>query len=192
MQLKHMALELTGRAVVTGQNKVILRKLFVAVRHILSAALRTCLEFGCNDRLHLLQSNCIPGIRLDGLIGYAPPSTHFPTWVPLENTCLTSCQSWPKRWKPLIYYHRASSFQAYLVYSLNEQILTFPFLPFSNRVQMQTTLASAVPMVVQAISDCIELPAMERSPHELNSALKCLQAWMSVLPAKYDVLPSIL
>ena len=34
MQLKHMALELTGRAVVTGQNKVILRKLFVAVRRL--------------------------------------------------------------------------------------------------------------------------------------------------------------
>ena len=56
MQLKHMALELTGRAVVTGQNKVILRKLFVAVRRILSAGLRTSLQsrvmtdnFSCNQ-----------------------------------------------------------------------------------------------------------------------------------------------
>ena len=66
------------------------------------------------------------------------------------------------------------------------------FLHFPHRIQMQTTLASAVPMVVQAISDCIKLPAMERSPQELNSALKCLQAWMTVLPAKYAVLPSVL
>ena len=60
---------------------------------------------------------------------------------------------------------------------------------FSRRVQMQTTLASAVPMVAQAIGDCIKLPTMERSPQDLNSALKCLQAWMTVLPAKYVVLP---
>lgn len=72
---------------------------------------------------------------------------------------------------------------------INSYILLLPLL---NRVQMQTTLASAIPMVVQAIGDCIKLPAMERSPHELNSALKCLQAWMSVLPAKYGVFPYIL
>ena len=50
---------------------------------------------------------------------------------------------------------------------------------------METTFADAVPLVVQAISDCIQTPYMQRSPHELNAALKCLQAWMSILPAKY-------
>ena len=55
-QLRDMVLDLTGRAVVAGQNKVILRKLFVAVRRILSAGLRTSLQsrvmtdnFSCNQ-----------------------------------------------------------------------------------------------------------------------------------------------
>ena len=50
---------------------------------------------------------------------------------------------------------------------------------------MKTTLADAVAMVVRAITDCITTPMMQRSPHELTSALKCLQAWMSILPAKF-------
>ena len=50
---------------------------------------------------------------------------------------------------------------------------------------MEATFADAVPLVAQAISDCIQTPYMQRSPHELNAALKCLQAWMSILPAKY-------
>lgn len=50
---------------------------------------------------------------------------------------------------------------------------------------MKTTVADAVPMVVQAISECIASPALQRPPQELPSALKCLQAWMSILPAKY-------
>lgn len=49
---------------------------------------------------------------------------------------------------------------------------------------MQRTLVDAVPMVTQAINDCISTPVTQRSQSELNSALKTLQAWMSVLPAK--------
>lgn len=36
LHLRDLVLDLTSRAVSSGQNKVILRKLFVAVRHVLS------------------------------------------------------------------------------------------------------------------------------------------------------------
>lgn len=50
-----------------------------------------------------------------------------------------------------------------------------------SRSKIRQTLADAVPMVMQAITSCIRTHA---SSGELRAALKCLQAWMFILPAK--------
>ena len=182
-----MVLDLTGRAVSSGQNKVILRNIFVAVRRILSPHHVRKSIVVCTNRLLLLQSNFIPDIPLAGPTGCVRPSPHSPAWACPRSTCWISCLSSRKKWRPPISYRRASSFRPLGFILASRKSLTPSFV---CRAQMQATLASAVPMVVQAISNCIKTPVTQRSPHELTSALKCLQAWMSVLPAKYVSLRS--
>ncbi|TBU41864.1 ARM repeat-containing protein [Dichomitus squalens] len=144
-QLKDMVLDLTGRAVVAGQNKVILRKLFVAIT---SLAIK----------LH-------PG----------NPS-RWPDWLRSTINILSGMGVPPEHLLDFL------SIVA-------EEMESADLLP-PSKAQMQATLASAEPMVVQAISTCIKTPELQRSSHELTSALKCLQAWMSVLPAN-DLTPLI-
>ncbi|KAI0937932.1 hypothetical protein AcW1_002387 [Taiwanofungus camphoratus] len=52
-----------------------------------------------------------------------------------------------------------------------------------SKALMQRTLFDAAPMVVQAVTTCITLPQARNSPHQMMSALKCLQAWLSILSA---------
>ncbi|KAF8632069.1 hypothetical protein AX15_002067 [Amanita polypyramis BW_CC] len=51
----------------------------------------------------------------------------------------------------------------------------------SSKMQMQQTLNDAVPMVVQVIKSSIGRP-LAAPVHEVQSALKCFQAWMNLLP----------
>ncbi|KAI0743038.1 ARM repeat-containing protein [Daedaleopsis nitida] len=144
-QLPDMVLELTGRAVSSGQAKVILRKLFVAIT---SLAIK----------LH-------PG----------QPS-RWPDWL---RTCINGLSSMGVPREHLL------DFLAIVA----EEMETADLLP-PNKAQMNVTLADAVPMVVQAVRECITSPVMQRSVHELSSALKCLQAWMTILPAN-DLTPLV-
>lgn len=50
---------------------------------------------------------------------------------------------------------------------------------------MERSLLDAVPELTQAITACIARPRGQRSPSELTSALKCLESWIDVLPARY-------
>ncbi|KAI0350564.1 ARM repeat-containing protein [Trametes cingulata] len=145
VQLRDMLLELTGRAISSGQNKVTLRKLFVAIT---SLAIK----------LH-------PG----------SPS-RWPDW--LSSTLTTfSGMGVPRE--------HLMDFLAIVA----EEVETADLLP-PGKAQMQASLAEAVPMVTQGITGCITSPPMQRTPHELSSALKCLQAWMSILPAN-DLTPFV-
>lgn len=51
-----------------------------------------------------------------------------------------------------------------------------------TRLQMRQTLLDSVSMVVQGITTSVQKPSNQRTPGELQSALKCLEAWMSTLP----------
>ena len=51
-------------------------------------------------------------------------------------------------------------------------------------MQMQQTLLDAAPLVVRAVVTIITQPRDRTHVRELDSALKCLQAWMSVLRGK--------
>ncbi|PFH48182.1 hypothetical protein AMATHDRAFT_66058 [Amanita thiersii Skay4041] len=54
----------------------------------------------------------------------------------------------------------------------------------SSKMQMQQSLNDAVHMVVQAVKSTIEHGSQSLPEHELQSALKCLQAWMNLLPTR--------
>ena len=61
----------------------------------------------------------------------------------------------------------------------------------ASRMQMQQTLIDSVPMVVQAITTSITQPREAISTHQLDSALKCLVAWVPTLPGKWALLSDI-
>ncbi|KZP33116.1 ARM repeat-containing protein [Athelia psychrophila] len=60
----------------------------------------------------------------------------------------------------------------------------------SSKAQMMQSLSDAVPMVVQAITTSISLPRETLSSRQLDSAMKCLVAWMPILPSN-DLTPLI-
>ncbi|KAH9886674.1 ARM repeat-containing protein [Cubamyces lactineus] len=144
-QLRDMLLELTGRAISSGQNKVILRKLFVAITSLAM-------------KLH-------PG----------SPS-RWPDW--LRSTLGVFASMGVPR-------EHIMDFLAIVA----EEVESADLLP-PRKAQMKQSLAEAVPMVTQAIRECITAPVVQRSPHDLSSALKCLQAWMAILPAN-DLTPFV-
>ncbi|KAF8553854.1 ARM repeat-containing protein [Imleria badia] len=59
-----------------------------------------------------------------------------------------------------------------------------------SKMQMQQTLLDAAPLVVRAVVTIITQPRDQMRLRELDSALKCLQAWMSVLRGN-DITPLI-
>ncbi len=63
---------------------------------------------------------------------------------------------------------------------------------FGDRVQMQQTLNDAVPIVVHAVKSTIERPPGTVPVHEIQSALKCFQAWMNLLPTRFAHLAYII
>ncbi|OBZ74388.1 Importin-13 [Grifola frondosa] len=145
LHLRDMLVELTGRSIAVGRNKVILRKLFVAIT---SLALKVC-----------------PG----------SPS-QWPDWL---RSCVGTLSSLGASNEYLL------DFLAIVA----EEVETADLLP-PKKAQMIGTLRDAVPMVVQAITACIATPRLHRSQNEVVSALKCLQAWLSDLPAS-DLTPFI-
>ncbi|KAK2462484.1 hypothetical protein APHAL10511_005454 [Amanita phalloides] len=60
----------------------------------------------------------------------------------------------------------------------------------SSKVQMQQSLNDAIPMVVHAVKSTVERPPGAVSVQEIQSALKCFQAWMNLLPTS-DLIPLI-
>jgi hypothetical protein len=63
---------------------------------------------------------------------------------------------------------------------------------FGDRVQMQQTLNDAVPIVVHAVKSTVERPPGTVPVHEIQSALKCFQAWMNLLPTRFAHLAYII
>ncbi|EPT00042.1 hypothetical protein FOMPIDRAFT_1163505 [Fomitopsis schrenkii] len=144
-ELRVMLLDVTGRAMGAAKNKVILRKLYVAVTSL---------------ALKLAPGN---------------PS-RWPDWL---MSCINTMSG---------------------LGATNEQILDFlaivaeevdsaDLLP-ASKTQVQSSLRSVIPMVVQAITSCITVPQALSAPQQLSSALKCLQAWFPILPAN-DLTPLI-
>ncbi|KAI9058664.1 ARM repeat-containing protein [Trametes sanguinea] len=144
-QLRDLLLDLTGRAIVSGQSKVILRKLFVAIT---SLAIK----------LH-------PG----------NPS-QWPDWLRSTLTVFSGMG---------VSREHLMDFLSIVA----EEVESADLLP-PGKAQMRESLAEAVPMITQAITASISTPPAQRSSHELSSALKCLQAWMSILPAN-DLTPFV-
>ncbi|KAJ3868242.1 armadillo-type protein [Lentinula novae-zelandiae] len=51
-----------------------------------------------------------------------------------------------------------------------------------SKSRMQQSMNDAIPLVIQAIRTSIESPVNVAFSHELSSALKCFQSWLSILP----------
>ncbi|CDO75722.1 hypothetical protein BN946_scf184493.g20 [Trametes cinnabarina] len=144
-QLRDLLLELTGRAIVSGQNKVTLRKLFVAITSLAV-------------KLHPLNPSKWPDwlrSTLNVFSSIGVPREHLMDFLSI----------------------------------VAEEIESVDLLP-PAKAQMRESLVQAVPMVTQVISTSMATPAIQRSPQDLASASKCLQAWMSILPAN-DLTPFV-
>ncbi|KAH9851222.1 ARM repeat-containing protein [Lenzites betulinus] len=144
-QLRDVLLEVTGRSITSGQSKVILRKLFVAI-----TSLAIKLHPGRSSRWH----DWLPS-TLNSFASIGVPREHIMDFLAI----------------------------------VAEEVETTDLLP-PHRAQMLTSLVEAAQMVTQVISGSMTAPAGHRSPHELSSAAKCLQAWMTVLPAS-DITPFV-
>ncbi|KAI0772392.1 ARM repeat-containing protein [Trametes elegans] len=145
LQLRDTLLDLTGRAISSGQSKVILRKLFVAIT---SLAIK----------VH-------PG----------DPS-RWPDWL-RSTLSVFSSMGVPRE-------HLLD-----LLAIVAEEVETADLLP-PAKSQMKASLSEAVPLVTQAITASITALPGQHSPRELASALKCLQAWLTILPAN-DLTPFV-
>jgi hypothetical protein len=60
----------------------------------------------------------------------------------------------------------------------------------SSKMQVQQTLIDGIPMVVHAIKTSVDRPRVTASNREIQSAIKCFQAWMNLLPTN-DIIPMI-
>ncbi|KAH7927601.1 ARM repeat-containing protein [Leucogyrophana mollusca] len=144
-QLRDLMLELTSYCILSGRNKVILRKLFVAIA---SLALKLA-----------------PG-----------SSSQWPDWIVSSVKFLSS---------------RGSASEHLLDYlSIVAEEVESADLLGPAKMQMQQSLLDASPMVVQAIMSSITQSREQMKTQELQSALKCLQAWMPVLRGS-DITPLI-
>ncbi|KAH7882096.1 armadillo-type protein, partial [Phlebopus sp. FC_14] len=143
--LRDLLLELTSHSVLSGRNKVILRKLFVAIT---SLALKIT-----------------PG----------SPSL-WPAWIVSTVEFLST---------------RGTSTENLLDFlSIVAEEVETADLVGPSKMQMQQTLLDASPLVVRAVVATITQPRTQICARELQSALKCLQAWMSVLRGN-DITPLI-
>ncbi|KAF8835272.1 ARM repeat-containing protein [Paxillus ammoniavirescens] len=143
--LRDFVLELTLHSIVSGKNKIILRKLFVAIT---SLALKIA-----------------PG----------SPS-RWPEWIVSTVEFLSS---------------RGTSTEALLDFlSIAAEEVETADLIGASKMQIQQTLLDASPLVVQAVVATITQPRTQVRVRELESALKCLQSWMSVLRGN-DITPLI-
>lgn len=70
--------------------------------------------------------------------------------------------------------------KSFLFYAPPRSMLLM-YLP--HRMQINQSLMDAVPMVVEAIKTSIDVSQVAPL-QEVQTALKCLQAWMQLLPSK--------
>jgi hypothetical protein len=144
-QVRDLFLELAGRSITLGRNKIILRKLFVALT---SLALKL-----------------VPG-----------HPTRWPDWI--VNTVTSFSQ-------------RGCSVEHILDFLTitGEEIQSADVLG-SSKMQMQQSLKDAIPMVLQAITSILAQPSQTVPLPHLQSAFKCLEAWIVLLPTS-DITPLI-
>ncbi|KAI6014180.1 armadillo-type protein [Pisolithus marmoratus] len=143
--LRDLLLELTSHAVLSGKNKVILRKLFVAI-----ASLALKLATG------------------------APSG--WPDWIVSTVEFLSS---------------RGASTGSLLEFlAIVAEEVESADLVGPRKVQMKQTLLDASPLVIRAVTGTISRPRSQIIAREIEPALKCLQAWMSILRAN-DITPVI-
>ncbi|KAI6113429.1 armadillo-type protein [Pisolithus croceorrhizus] len=143
--LRDLLLELISHAVLSGKNKVILRKLFVAIT---SLALK---------------------------LATGTPSG-WPDWI-VSTVEFLSSRGVPTR--------SLLEFLSIVAEEVESADLVGP-----RKMQMKQTLLDASPLVVRAITGTISQPRSQIIAREVEPALKCLQAWMSVLRAD-DITPLI-
>ncbi|CCM04086.1 uncharacterized protein FIBRA_06245 [Fibroporia radiculosa] len=118
-------------------------------------------------------------------------------FVAITSLALKLCPGTPSRWPDWLTYcvNTMSSLGGTTEHILDflaivaEEVETADLLP-PSKGQMQRTLLEFVPTVVQAMSACIAGPQSQSSPHEMISALKCMQAWLGMMPAN-DLTPLI-
>ncbi|TFK99936.1 ARM repeat-containing protein [Pterulicium gracile] len=144
-QLRDLVVELAGRSITLGRNKIILRKLFVAIT---SLALRL-----------------VPG-----------HPTRWPDWI------MATTGSFSQRGCPV---NHILDFLTIV----GEEIQTADILG-PAKMQIQQSLMHAVPMVVQAITSIISQPPQSIPSSNLDSVVKCLEAWLVLLPSS-DLTPLI-
>lgn len=143
--LRDLLLDLTSHAVLSGKNKVILRKLFVAIT---SLALKLA----------------------------AGTPSGWPDWI-VSTVRFLSGQGAP-----------TSSILEFL--SIVAEEVESADLVGPRKMQMKQTLLDASPLVVRAVTGTISQPRSQIVAREIEPALKCLQAWMSILRAD-DITPVI-
>ncbi|KAF9529893.1 armadillo-type protein [Crepidotus variabilis] len=138
--LRDMLLQLTAHSMAIGRNKVILRKLFVAVT---SLALKLA-----------------PG---------QPP--RWPDWIVSSVTTFSN--------------QGASTDRIHDFLTIVAEEVSNADLLGPSKAQMQQIMTDATSMVVQTITTIIAQPLGTPSAHQYNSALKCLQAWMTYLKGNH-------
>ncbi|KAG6334626.1 hypothetical protein ID866_4467 [Astraeus odoratus] len=134
--LRELLLELTSHSILSGKNRVILRKLFVAIT---SLALKIA-----------------PGV----------PS-RWPDWI-VSTVEHLSCRG------------AQTEYLLDFLSIVAEEVDSADLLG-SSKMQMKQSLLDASPLVVRAVTATISQPLSQIRIRELDPALKCLQAWMSVI-----------
>ncbi|KAH7905355.1 armadillo-type protein [Hygrophoropsis aurantiaca] len=148
-QLRDLMLELTSYCILSGRNKVILRKLFVALA---SLALKIA-----------------PFSSSSSTSGQYQSQSQWPDWIIASVNFLSS------RGAP-------SEHILDFLTIVAEEVKTADLIG-GAKMQMSQSLIDASPMVVRAVIDSITRPRAQigAGTHELQAALRCLQAWMSIL-----------
>ncbi|KIP05962.1 hypothetical protein PHLGIDRAFT_36173 [Phlebiopsis gigantea 11061_1 CR5-6] len=138
LQLRDLLIDLSGRSMAAGRNKVVLRKLYVAMS---SLAIHLCPK---------------------------TPS-EWPDWPQ------SSIQSLSTLGAPV---------EALLDYLeiVAEEVASADLLQ-PQKIKIHGMLVDCVPMVAQAVNTSVSRPRPHPAPGELQSALKCFQAWLPFMRA---------
>jgi hypothetical protein len=185
LDLRNFILELLGGAVGARKERFIIRKLFVAVSRSLEAE--------CSHTLNLAQTTAL-ALRLASL-----PSTeasHWGGWI------LDCVQTLSIRGAPSDY---ILEFLEIAAQEVNRADLLGPakcvsahsraFQPLTKvqRARMRQTLLDVVSNVVQLITNVIQSVIVKKREqtstshgvvNELSQAVKCMEAWLSILPSR--------
>lgn len=172
LQLRDLLVDLTGRSMAAGFNRVVLRKLYIAVGSL------SVLWF----------QSILKPYQLTALAIHLCPTTpsKWPDWPQSTIQALSTLGASTESVLDFIAII-AEEIESvdllppqkyvFLVCSANN-FSTFP------RSRIRGMLVEAAPMVTQAIQSCISQSRPYASPNELRSALKCFEAWLSFLRAE--------